>query len=110
MTLDRERTSREEEEEDAMVELAASRGETYHAHADQMRLTGRVIKRVRDLTKTIDEHGHATEALQRKTNDLTERIKTLTVVLVVLTVVIALLTVVMAWPTIASLWPKGGGR
>jgi hypothetical protein len=106
MPLDRE----EEEKEDTMVELAASRGETYHTHADQIRLTGRVIKRIRDLTKTIDQHGHATEALQQKTNDLTRRIKTLTVVLVVLTVVITVLSVAIAWPTMAVWFPKGAWR
>lgn len=49
MALDQpERDTGGDEEEDRMV--FASRGETYHTHGDQIRLTGRVISRVRELT------------------------------------------------------------
>ena len=101
---------RDEEEDDAMVNQAITRAGTIFSQADEMRLSGRLIKRVRELTKTINEHGHATAALQQKTNELTDSVKTLTVLLVILTVLIAVVTVVMAWPTIVSLWPKAGGR
>jgi hypothetical protein len=101
-----------EREEDASIEHAVSKGGTIYAEAEQMKLTGLLIKRVRQLSKTIDAHGRATGALQQETNDLTGRIKTLTVWLRVLTVVILVLTGVMAWPGIMSVWEslRSAGR
>ena len=64
--------SMDDGEEDAFIETASNRGETYHSSSDRARLTGLLIKRVRELTKRIDEQGSAT-------NDLTERIRKLNV-------------------------------
>src|SRR5262249_37789344 len=86
----------EDEQEDALIDQAITRGGTIFSQADLMRLTGRLIKRVRNLTKTIDEHGRATAALQQKTNDLTATIKTLTVWLVGLTIAITVMTLIQA--------------
>lgn len=56
MAFDRsERRSSDEEEEDAMIEHAIGRGGTIYSEAEQMKLTGRLIKRVRELTKMINE-------------------------------------------------------
>jgi hypothetical protein len=79
--------SSDDAEEDAMIHHAVSKGGTIYSEAEQMKLTGRLIKRVRELTRTIDEQGRAT-------NDLTERVRKLNVWLLVVTVAIGALTVV----------------
>ena len=88
MALDRsEPKSSDEYEEDAMIQHAVSKGGTIYSESEQMKLTGRLIKRVRELTKTIDKQGQAT-------NDLTERIRGLNVWLLVVTIAVGALTFV----------------
>jgi phage-related protein len=88
MALNRpDQESGEENEEDAMIQHAVSKGGTIYSESEQMKLTGRLIKRVRELTKTIDKQGQAT-------NDLTERIRKLNVWLLVVTIAVGALTFV----------------
>ena len=79
--------SGDDEREDAIIETAINRGETYHSSSDKMRLTGLLIRRVRELTKKIDEQGSAT-------NDLTERIRKLNLWLLWVTIAVVALTLV----------------
>jgi hypothetical protein len=88
IALDRlDRESGDENEEDAIIQHAVSKGGTIYSESEQMKLTGRLIKRVRELTKTIDKQGQAT-------NDLTERIRKLNVWLLVVTIAVGVLTFV----------------
>lgn len=87
--------SGEEEAEDAIIQTAVNRGGTIYSQSDEMRLTGLLIKRVRELTKRIDEQGSAT-------NDLTERIRKLNMWLLWVTIVIGALTLVQV--TVALKW------
>lgn len=82
-----ERETGDENEEEAMIQHAVSRGGTIYSESEQMKLTGWLIKRVRELTKTIDKQGQAT-------NDLTERIRKLNVWLLVVTIAVGALTFV----------------
>lgn len=96
IALDRpDRESGDENEEDAMIQHAVSKGGTIYSESEQMKLTGRLIKRVRELTKTIDKQGQAT-------NDLTERIRKLNVWLLVVTIAVGVLTFVQV--TVALRW------
>lgn len=88
IALDRQdRESGDENEEDAMIQHAVSKGGTIYSESEQMKLTGRLITCVRELTKTIDKQGQAT-------NDLTERIRKLNVWLLVVTIAVGVLTFV----------------
>ena len=87
--------SGDDKAEDAIIQTAVDRGGTIHSSSDEMRLTGLLIKRVRELTKGIDEQGQAT-------NDLTERIRKLNVWLLFVTIAIGALTFVQVW--IALRW------
>jgi hypothetical protein len=80
-----DRESGDENEEDAMIQHAVSKGGTIYSESEQMKLTGLLIKRVRELTEMIDKQGRAT-------NDLTERIRKLNVWLLVVTIAIGALT------------------
>lgn len=88
IALDRpDRESGAENEEDAMIQHAVSKGGTIYSESEQMKLTGLVIKRVRELTKMIDKQGQAT-------NDLTERVRKLNVWLLVVTIAVGALAFV----------------
>jgi len=88
IALDRpDRESGDEDEEDAMIQHAVSKGGTIYSESEQMKLTGLLIKRVRELTKMIDKQGQAT-------NDLTERIRKLNLWLLVVTIAVGALTFV----------------
>lgn len=79
--------SADDAEEDTAIETAVNRGGTIYSQSDEMRLTGFLIRRVRELSGKIDEQGTAT-------NNLTERIRKLNVWLLVVTVAIFALTLV----------------
>lgn len=96
-----ERESRIEEDEDTAIQHAISQGGTIYSEAEQMKLAGRLIKRVRELTKTIDEHGQATTAL-------TERVRKLNVWLLMATIAIAVMTLVQAGAAWKSLTLSAG--
>ena len=85
----------DDETEDAIIQTAVNRGGTIHSQSDELRLSGLLIKRVRELTKRIDEQGNAT-------NDLTERIRKLNVWLLIVTIAIGVLTVVQV--SVALKW------
>ena len=74
-------------EEDTMIQQAVGKSGTIYSEAEQMKLTGLLIKRVRELTTIIDKQGRAT-------NDLTERVRKLNVWLLVVTIAIGALTFV----------------
>ena len=74
-------------EEDAIIDVAISRGETHYSSSDKARLAGRLIVRVRELSKTIEKQGNAM-------GDLTERIRKLNVWLLGVTLAIGALTLV----------------
>jgi hypothetical protein len=95
-TSDRpERANDDEQEDDAMIERAVGTGNTIYFQAEQMKVAGRLIKRVRELAKTIDEQGRAT-------NDLTERIRKLNVWLLLVTVAIGAMTLVQIFLAVAA--------
>ena len=77
--------SGEDETEDVAIQTAVDRGGTIYSQSDEMRLTGFLIRRVRELTNKIDEQRSAT-------SDLTERIRKLNVWLLVVTIAIGIMT------------------
>lgn len=54
------------EEEDAIIQEAVNRGGTIYAQSEQLKLIGRLITRIRELTKIIDEQGQATRSLTKR--------------------------------------------
>jgi phage-related protein len=87
--------SAEQQDDEAVIQGAISKATTFHFQAEQMKVAGRLLQRVRELAKTIDGQGQATNAL-------TERIRKLNVWLLLVTIAIGALTVVQV--AIALKW------